>query len=327
MASILIALFFVPPLPSPSYDPGLQSFPNTSSRRMAVGEKSIENRSLITISGETFNITEVPPADSRYVQQLVEEIACGIRSSELADDLRNMSTFTRIALHCAVVKGDPKLEGSMQEFGIRLATLCDDSAIAIGRFQRTSTTVIETLLEGFSYLLEGFEDMAIDNLEDVQHAVEEMEVISKELHKRFEDEGEALKSMKDDECTGEATDLIAATKSSLLSIVVTIIQSAMFWNRMSTIAEDLQSEKLRKRVKKAVASMSPEKLLRLWTSSGFKKDAIAHSAKWVAYSILCNDYMKGIAKTRAELYACVKELILPTEASEKLKVLLKEQQQ
>ena len=532
----------------------------TSSYRMAVANESIENQSLIKISGETFDITEAPSADSSYVQEQVVEIASGIVVSKLNDDLRDMGRFTRIALHCAVVRADPKLEGNIQEFGIRLATLCDDSAIAIGRFQRTSTTVIETLQAGYSYLLEGLEDMALDNLEDVQHAAEEMEVISKELHERFEDESKALKSMKDEwgievseeeqemtklfleakeqaekamkkkksedenpgmlldevreerkedtekieqaikdaeksklsaeeqtrqaqnvlsqqirdqsllqleknqamevqardlggstvsqmqsrvrdlesflgngwkcfwssgstirskrsekdhlrerldkvakhekvirekmdqmalkqrsinqqqsevdrrrsditkfqsqmemeqraleslqkelllmaekrkfdlirtideklqqrDYAGAAMDVIAATKNSLMSIAVTMLQVAGFWNRMAAIAKELQSERVRKRVKKAVECMSPEKRLKVWTSQGFKKDAIANYAKWVSYRVLCNEYMKGITSTRAELYACLKEPILPTEAAEKLKVLLKHQQQ
>ena len=527
---------------------------------MAVAKDSIENQSLIKIANETFDITEGPSEDSSYVKQKVVEQSAGIVVSKLDDNLRDVGRFTRIALHCAVVRGDPKLEGNIQEFGLRLATLCDDSAIAIGRFQRTSTTVIETLQAGYSYLLDGLEDLALDNLEDVQHAAEEMAAISEKLHERFEDEGKSLKSMKDEwaievsdeekqmtelfkeakeqaekakkkkervdedpgmllsevreECkqeteeieqaikkaeesklttekqtrdaenqlqkqlreqnllqrqkdeameiqrrdlgdytlnemqsrerdleaflgswwdclwvsdgdiesmereveqlkhtqekvakqeeiirekmheinikqeainrkageidqrrseisnfqseiekqqrdlkrleekllsmaekrkfdlirridekmqqrdhAGAVIDVIAATKNSLMSIAVTMSQVAGFWNRMATIAKEMQSEKFRKRVQKAVESMSPEKRLKIWTSPGFKKDAIANYAKWVSYRVLCTEYMKGITTTRAELYACLKEPILPTEAAEKLKVLLKHQQE
>ena len=526
---------------------------------MAVAKDSIENQSVVNLSGETFDITEAPSADSSYVQQQVVELSAGIVVSKLNDNLRDVSRFTRIALHCAVVKGDRKLEGNIQKFGMRTAALCDESAIAIGRFQRTATTVIETLQTGYSYLLDGLEDMALDRLEHVQHASEEMEVVSKQLRERFEDVEKAIESMKDEwamevskeeeeltklfqetkeqvdkamkekrsgeenpgmllsvvrerhkketeklkqnieeiqdrkltaeeqfrhaenvlrlhereqsflkrekdeameiqardlanislyemqsrvrdleqflgngwkcfwssgatigskesekmqqeqtlnkvakqeeiirqkmsqitikqeaidrqegeidqqrsdirrfqseiekqqqasellekelfsraerrkfdlirtidekvklrDYAGAAIDLIAATKNSLLSISVTMLQLAGFWNRMATIAKELQSERVRKLVRKAVETMSAEKRLRVWTSQGFKKDAIANYAKWVAYRVLCNEYMQGITTTRAELYACLEERILPTEAAEKLKELLKYQQ-
>ena len=166
---------------------------------MAVAEQSIQKQSLVQICGETFDNTEAPSADSSYVQEKVVETASGIVVSKLSDDLRDMGRFIRIALYCAVVKGDPKLEENLREFIKWLATLCDDSAIAADRFEPTSPTfVIEILQAGYSNLLEGHEDMALDNFEDVLHEAEEMEVLSKDLQERFEDEGNTLRTTKHD---------------------------------------------------------------------------------------------------------------------------------
>ena len=103
-------------------------------------------------------------------------------------------------------------------------------------------------------------------------------------------------------------------------------QVAGFWNRLAVIARELQSEKVQKCVKKVIEELSEERRLKVWTSNGFKKDAVAKCAKWVSYGILCKEYIKGITVTRTELYACLQELILPTEAPEKLQDLLAHQQ-
>ena len=164
---------------------------------MAVAEKSIEKQSLVQICGETFDITEAPSADSSYVQRQLADISRGLDVPKLSNILRDMGRFIRIALYCAVVKGDPKLEEHLREFIKWLATLCDDSAIAADRFKPTSPTfVIEILQAGYSNLLEGHEDMALDNFEDVLHEAEELEVLSKDLEERFEDEGNTLKTTK-----------------------------------------------------------------------------------------------------------------------------------
>ena len=310
---------------------------------MAVAKQSIEKQSLVQICGEIFDITEAPSADSPYVQQQLAEIYVFV--SKLSNDLRDMGRFARIALYCAVVKGDLKLEENIREYIKRLAALCDDSRIATDRFEPTSPTfVIETLQAGYSNLLEGHEDMAVDNFDDVQHEAEEMEVISKDLYERFEGEGETLKTTKDEweiEVSGEKEKMtklgqeakeqvdwvIEATGHSLMLISVAMLQVAGFWNRMAAIAKELQSKKIQNRVKRAIDSVSAEKRLKVWTSQGFKMVAIANYAMWVSCRVLCNDYMKRITTTRAELHACLEEPIVSAEAAKKLKLLLQENQQ
>lgn len=66
-----------------------------------------------------------------------------------------------------------------------MTKLCDKSAITVSKFKRACETILGDLQTTYEYLLDNFEDMALDTLASVTELAGKMATAAQELHKDF----------------------------------------------------------------------------------------------------------------------------------------------
>ena len=73
-----------------------------------------------------------------------------------------------------------------------MTRLCDKSAITVGKFKNASTTVLGSLKATYEFLMENFEDMAIDTLADVAETAKGMATAAEELRADFDNQAKKV---------------------------------------------------------------------------------------------------------------------------------------
>ena len=166
-----------------------------------------------------------------------------------------------------------------------------------------------------------------------QKAREDKLMFLKEMKKQREERSKALQdiaefSKKMENCGEEKELAVVAIQAlheamgGLQKLSAIMMKAALFWKQMQIHCEQLAKEKMQRMI--VTAMKRPEKdRLRVWTSTGFKKQAITYYAQWVALDDVCAIYMERIKETQANLYAYLEENLTLDQARRKVPELAK----
>ena len=116
-----------------------------------------------------------------------------------------------------------------------------------------------------------------------------------------------IENCKDDSELAEvAISALHSAMGGLQKLSAIMMKAALFWKQMQVHCEKLAKEKMQKMI--ATAMKRPEKdRIRVWTSKGFKTQAIMYYAQWVALDDVCAVYMGRIQETQKDLYGYLTE--------------------
>ena len=260
------------------------------------------SQEIVVLDGESYLLSELPDSNSRVVVIEKFRLLGAIDLEALFNDLDQLSNYVRIAYHS--VAGFTELQIKIQQISYDVTKLCDKSAITIGKLKKASSTVLSALQATYQYLLENFEDMALETLADVSDTAKGMAESAQELHDDFERQAKVVESAIGD----------------LKSLSTVMLQAALFWEQMHAHCGELAKNKMKKNIEKAL-KMPEERRLRFWTSNGFKGNAVRYYAGWVALDDVCTVYMERIKLTQQELYTYIQEALCRKEARKKVKEL------
>ena len=141
---------------------------------------------VVLDDGYTYSLAELPSVNSPVVIKQQARLLGVINLEALVDDLGRLGNCVRIAYHG--VTGFVDLQIEIQRIGYDVTKLCDKSAVTVGKFKNASTTVLSSLKATYEFLMESFEDMAIDTLADVADTAKGMAKAAEELHRDFDNQ-------------------------------------------------------------------------------------------------------------------------------------------
>ena len=415
----------------------------------------------VVIKDTTYSLVELPRTDTQLVVAERAKLLGQIDLKTLVQDLGRVGKCIRVAYNGVTAAG-PKfteLQIEVQDLGYDVTKLCDKSAITVSKFKRACTTILSDLQTTYEYLLDNFEDLALETLAAVSEIAGQMAAAAEELHKDFDEEamkvrGVAKKTkreqgaqailvqdkmqeekdlkvrhehqqkvlenarkaeeeaertyreyeMKEDEaienlgdggnvlakfvngltskflgarlfgddpgtkqqkvghwkekkrealekrkeresmrkeayqqltdfavsierCNGEKEMAEAAVKAlhkamdGLQMLATLMMQAALFWKQMQEHCKALGEDKMKQTVENAMQSYDDAKRRKLWTSTGFKRNAVSFYAGWVALDSVCGEYMLAIQETQRDLYKYITENPSYEEAERNVKQL------
>ena len=138
----------------------------------------------------TYSLTVLPEADAPIVLKEKARLLGSIDLEALVDDLGRLGNCVRIAYHGVAGYNDLQLE--IQRIGYDVTKLCDKSAVTVGKFKNASDTVLSSLKATYEFLLDSFEDMALDTLADIADTAKGMAIAAEELRRDFENQANAV---------------------------------------------------------------------------------------------------------------------------------------
>ena len=98
--------------------------------------------------------------------------------------------------YCGVM-GHLQLEIQVRDRLHSVVKLCDDTVHTLNEFSRASTTAITNMATAYEYLVDGFEDIALETLQDVAKTSKDMQDRSLELKNRFGNEADEVRKVHD----------------------------------------------------------------------------------------------------------------------------------
>ena len=134
----------------------------------------------------SYSLTVLPEADAPLVLKEKARLLGSIDLEALVDDLGRLGNCVRIAYHG--VAGFVELQIEIQRIGYDVTKLCDKSAVTVGKFKNASATVLSSLKATYEFLLDSFEDMALDTLADVADTAKGMATAAEELRRDFDNQ-------------------------------------------------------------------------------------------------------------------------------------------
>ena len=147
---------------------------------------SKEDQDIVEIEKETFSIVKVPASETRVVQSEKKRLLGSVNLPALVEDLGTVGNFVRIAYNG--VSGYTELQITVRELGVNITKLCDKSAVTVAKFKQASGSILDDLQGTYQFLLDGFEDIAIETLQAVSEVAKDMVSAADQLHKDFDDE-------------------------------------------------------------------------------------------------------------------------------------------
>ena len=148
------------------------------------GQRQNQPETKHSISATAYSLAVLPEADSPIVVKEKVRLLGVIDLEAFVDDLGRLGNCVRIAYHS--VTGFIDLQIEIQRIGYDVTKLCDKSAITVGKFKSALATVLSSLKAIYEFLLESFEDMALDTLADVADTAKGMAIAAEELHRDFD---------------------------------------------------------------------------------------------------------------------------------------------
>ena len=99
-----------------------------------------------------------------------------------------------------------------------------------------------------------------------------------------------------------------------------MLKVSVFWKQMQLHCETLAKDKMKRMVEAAMRKPEAERI-KVWTNTGFKKQAIQYYSQWVALDDVCGIYMNRIKETQRTLYAYLEENPTTEEARRNVRQL------
>ena len=200
--------------------------------------KECENSLVVKdTDGTEYNLLEAPDKDSKYVVAAHEKLIERLQINELAADLTNVGKFLLMA-HCGVM-GHLQLEIKVRERLQSVVKLCDDTVFTLNEFDRASDSAISNMASAYEYLLEGFEDIALETLQEVGEISQTMAVESSKLEQRFGDEADEVEKVHK-ETKIERYQVLKANEETTKSILKLKVDES---SAKSNLSEKTEEEK------------------------------------------------------------------------------------
>ena len=128
--------------------------------------------------------------------------------------------------------------------------------------------------------------------------------------KAIRDISECIKKMKDcsdsPELATVAIDALHQAMGGLQKLSLVMLNIEAFWKQIQVHCEALTKDKMQDVVTKAM-EMPKRERLRKWTATGFKREAIAYYAQWVALDDVCAECLANIMETKKALHGYLTE--------------------
>lgn len=141
------------------------------------------------------------------------------------------------------------------------------------------------------------------NAEKIKH----LEQVQKEQERRREAIQQCIEFTQkiidcenDSDLAQAAIDALQNSVGALKSLSATMMKVSTFWELMREHCNDLAQGDFKETVE-MVTEMPKEERLQVWTSAGFKEEALCYYSKWVALNDVSRVYMLQIDKTRQKL--------------------------
>ena len=154
---------------------------------MAVAERSAS----VIIEKEEFSILSSPEATSKLVKAEVDHLLGHVDLSALSNDLGRVGKLVRLAYFaakgCGYGKNMVEMKMNIYDLGTDVTDLCSLSAHTVSSFRSASRDVMQELHAAYEYLLEGFEEEAIDCFDTISATAAEMAGEAKALQDEFND--------------------------------------------------------------------------------------------------------------------------------------------
>ena len=128
-------------------------------------------------------------------------------------------------------------------------------------------------------------------------------------------------SCKNDNDLAEVTiNALHNSVGALKCLSATMMQATRFWEMMQLHCKELASRNMKDKVEKMI-EMPKEERRNIWTSTGFKRDAVRHYTRWVLLDDLSSVYRLQIQNISRELYKYLKENPTPEHAKRNMRHL------
>ena len=191
--------------------------------------------------GVEYSLLKAPDDKSKYVIEAHKTLTETLQINELAFDLQNVGKFILMA-YCGVM-GHLKLEKQVRDRLHSVVKLCDDTVHTLNEFSRASTTAITNMATAYEYLLDGFEDIALETLQDVAKISKDMQDRSLELKNRFSDEADEVRKVHDDTASKKQKVSDANTKAKKTMEILKIDKSTANKDLEKASKEEEEEEK------------------------------------------------------------------------------------
>ena len=166
----------------------------------------------VVIADTTYSLVELPPNDTKLVVAEREKLLGQMDLKMLVEDVGRVGKCIRVAYNGVTAAG-PKftdLQIEVQDLGYEVTKLCDKSAITVSKFKRVCATILSDLQTTYEYLLDNFEDMALETLTAVSEIAGQMAAAAEELHREFDNEANKVREVakKTKKSQGEQASLV-----------------------------------------------------------------------------------------------------------------------
>ena len=150
----------------------------------------------VSLEEETYSLLAAPAATSKLVQEARRSLDTSLDLKSLVTDLAQVGGFIRIAYNAVAAAGpDPRiteLQIQIQRLGYDITGLCSESVVTITNFKSATDTVLAELKAAYQYLLDGFDNMAINSVAEISSLAEKMSKAANNLQELFKKEEEKV---------------------------------------------------------------------------------------------------------------------------------------
>ena len=157
------------------------------------------------IDGEIYSLLAVPDVTSGLVLASRTGLEGDLHLEVLVHELSLVGGFIRIAYNAvAAARPDPKITGlqnKIQRLGFDITGLCSESAVTVASFKSATQTILQELKAAYEYLLDGFDDMAVNSVSEVSTLAKTMAEAADKLQTQFKAEANAVQSAVEETTT------------------------------------------------------------------------------------------------------------------------------
>ncbi|MEO7384619.1 MAG: hypothetical protein ABIU18_06770 [Novosphingobium sp.] len=138
----------------------------------------------VKIDDETFVLTKIPDAKSNLVTAQKKAILVDLSLDALIDGLKRSAGLLFLAFNG--VAGNGELRRDTNALQDKLAVRCSDTQLALNRFSKWSSEVLDTIKDVFTYLADGEEEIAIELLKESSSVAAKMATEANALATSFD---------------------------------------------------------------------------------------------------------------------------------------------